>query len=102
VIALKSPVGPGRGARPARLVGAYLDLARDRAASCSRLLGRERRTPGVRRRRLDLSEPETRLAAMMLPRGGGPAANDSLWGIVPSAAKSSPSNPPAKASRSLG
>jgi len=49
VIALKSPIGPGRGARP-----------------------------------------------------GGHAANDSLWRIVPSAAKSSPSNPPAKASRSLG
>src|SRR5262249_59422277 len=62
------------GARPARFVRAHLDLARDRAASCSRLLGSERRMPGARRRRLDLSEPEIRRAAMALPRGGGHAA----------------------------
>src|SRR5262249_42766293 len=67
--------GPGasRGeARPARFVRAHLDLARDRAASCSHLLGRERRMPGARRRRLDLREPEIRRAAPALPPGGPP------------------------------
>jgi hypothetical protein len=64
--------GPGasrRGARPARFVRAHLDLARDRAASCCRLLRHERRMPGARRGRLDLGEPEIRRAAMALPRG---------------------------------
>ena len=70
----QGPGAPRRGARPARFVRAHLDLARDRAASCFRLLGRERRMPGSRRRRLDLGEPEIRRAAVALPRGGGHAA----------------------------
>src|SRR5258708_2481916 len=67
--------GPGasrRGARPARFVRAHLDLARDRTASCSRLLGRERRMPGARRGRLDLGEPEIRRAAPPPPPAPAP------------------------------
>ena len=70
----QGPGAPRRGARAARFVRAHLDLARDRAASCARLPGRERRMPGARRWRLDLGEPEIRRAAMALPRGGGHAA----------------------------
>src|SRR5262249_56200119 len=68
--------GPGAsrgGARPARFVRAHLDLARDGAASCTRLLGRERRMPGARRWRLDLGEPEIRRGATGAPRAGGAA-----------------------------
>jgi hypothetical protein len=70
----QGPGAPRGGARAARFVWAHLYFARDRATSCSRLLGRERCMPGARRRRLDLGKPEIRRAAMALPRGGGHAA----------------------------
>src|SRR5262249_61711459 len=69
--------GPGATRAEARRSGfARARLARARAGAASRagLLGRERRTPGARRRRLDLGEPEIRRAAMALPRGGGDTA----------------------------
>src|SRR5262249_58719636 len=58
----QGPRAPRRGGWAAWFVWAHLDLARDRAASCSRLLRGERRKPRARRRRLDLGEPEIRRA----------------------------------------